>query len=99
MDVGENSTLGDGDASQQLVQLLIVADGELKLTGEGVRLLVVTGGVASQLEDLSGEVLHDGQPERRLGRQYRTLSASCQSCRQHDQQGMVSPARAVRAPT
>ena len=60
MDVGENSTLGDGDASQQLVQLLIVADGELKMAGVDPLLLVVTGGVASQLEDLSGEVLHDG---------------------------------------
>lgn len=59
VDVGENTTLGDGDVTQKLVQLLIVADGELKVTGDDTGLLVVTGGVTSQLENLSGEVLED----------------------------------------
>ena len=58
MDVGQHSTLGNGDTSQQLVQFLIVADGELKMAGVDPLLLVVTGSVASQLEDLSSEVLH-----------------------------------------
>lgn len=57
MDVGEDTTLGDGDVTQELVQLLIVADGKLKVTGNDTGLLVVTGGVTSQLENLSGEVL------------------------------------------
>lgn len=60
VDVGQNTTLGDGDVTQELVQLLIVPDGELEVTGNDTRLLVVTGGVASQLEDLSCEVLEDG---------------------------------------
>merc|ERR1712062_647020 len=60
LDVGEDSTLGDGDSGKQLVQLLVVPDGELEMTGDDPGLLVVTGGVASQLEDLSSEVLHDG---------------------------------------
>jgi hypothetical protein len=59
VNVGENTTLGDGDVTQKLVQLLIVADGELKVTGDDTGLLVVTGGVTSQLENLSGEVLED----------------------------------------
>lgn len=59
MDVWQNTTLGDGDVSQQLVQLLIVSDGELEVTGDDTGLLVVTSGVASQLEDFGSEVLED----------------------------------------
>ena len=62
LDVGQHTTLGDGDAGQKLVQLLVVADGELKVTGDDPRLLVVAGSVACQLEHLSGQVLeHGGQ--------------------------------------
>jgi hypothetical protein len=59
VNVGENTTLGNGDVSEKLVQLLIVADGELKVTGNDTRLLVVTSSVTSQLENLSSEVLED----------------------------------------
>merc|ERR1719147_597266 len=60
LDVGEDTTLGNSDASQELVQLLIIADGQLQVTGDDPGLLVVTGSVACQLKDLSGQVLHDG---------------------------------------
>jgi len=60
VDVGENTTLGDGDVSEKLVQLLIVADGELKVTRDDTGLLVVTSGVASQLEDFGSQVLKNG---------------------------------------
>ena len=60
VDVGQNTTLGDGDVAEKLVQLLIVADGELEVTGDDTGLLVVTGGVSSQLEDLSSQILEDG---------------------------------------
>ena len=60
LDVGEDSTLGDGDSGQELVQLLVIPDGKLEVTGDDPGLLVVTGSVAGQLEDLSSEVLHDG---------------------------------------
>ena len=60
MDVGEDTTGGDGGAAEKSVELLIVADGELDVTGHNSGLLVVLGGVASELEDLSGEVLKDG---------------------------------------
>ena len=59
MDVGKDTTLGDGDVAQKLVQLLIVADGKLKVTGNDTGLLVVTSGVTSQLEDFSSQVLKD----------------------------------------
>lgn len=57
--LGKNTTLGDDDVTQKLVQLLVVTDGELKVTGNDTRLLVVTGGVSSKLEDLGCEVLKD----------------------------------------
>lgn len=60
VNVGQHTTLGDGDVTQQLVQLLIVADGELQVAGDDTGLLVVAGGVASQLENLGSEVLEDG---------------------------------------
>lgn len=60
MNVGEDTTLGDGDVTQKLVQLLIVSDGELKMTGNDTGLLVVAGSVTSQLEDFGSEVLEDG---------------------------------------
>lgn len=60
VNVGEHTTLGDGDVAEQLVQFLVVADGELEMTGDDTGLLVVTGGVASQFEDFSSQVLKDG---------------------------------------
>ena len=59
LDVGQDTSLGDGDTGQELVQLLVVTDGELKVTGDDPGLLVVTSGVTGQLEDLSSQVLHD----------------------------------------
>ena len=60
LDVGEYTTLGNGDTGEELVQLFVIADGELEMTGDDSGLLVVTGSVASEFEDLSSEVLHDG---------------------------------------
>jgi len=60
VDVGENTTLGDGNVAKKLVQFLIVADGELQVAGDDTGLLVITGSVTGQLEDLSSEVLEDG---------------------------------------
>lgn len=49
MNVGQDTTLGDGDVTKELVQLLIVPDSELKMARNDTGLLVVTGSVASQL--------------------------------------------------
>jgi hypothetical protein len=57
VNVGQDTTLGDCDVTEQLVQLLIVSDGQLKVTGDDTGLLVVTSSVASQLKDFGGEVL------------------------------------------
>ena len=34
LDVGEDTALGDGHTSKQLVQLLVVTDGQLEVTGD-----------------------------------------------------------------
>ena len=60
MDVGQNTTAGDGDATEQAVQLLVVADGELNVARDNARALVVAGGVSGQLENLGRQVLEDG---------------------------------------
>ena len=60
MDVGEDTTLSDGDTGQELAQLLVIADSELDVTGDDTSLLVVTSGITGQLKDLSSEVLEDG---------------------------------------
>ena len=60
LNVWQDTTLGNGDSGQKFVELLVITDGELKMTGDDPGLLVVTGSIASELEDLSSEVLHNG---------------------------------------
>ena len=60
VDVGEHSSGRDGYAAEELVELLVVADSQLDVARNDARLLVVTGRVARQLEDLGSEVLEDG---------------------------------------
>ena len=55
----QDTTLGDGNVTEKLVEFLIVADSELQVTGDDTGLLVVTSSVTSELEDLSCEVLED----------------------------------------
>ncbi|XP_042649060.1 uncharacterized protein LOC116962866 [Tyto alba] len=52
LDVGQHPALRDGHLAQQLVELLVVADGQLQVPGDDARLLVVAGRVARQLQDL-----------------------------------------------
>ncbi|XP_059190796.1 uncharacterized protein LOC131972979 [Centropristis striata] len=68
LDVGQHAALSDGDSTQQLVELLVVADSQLQVTGDDPGLLVVAGSVSSQLQDLSGQVLqHSRQVDRSSG--------------------------------
>ena len=61
LDVGQDTTLGDGDTGQELVQLFVVTDCQLQVTRDDPSLLVVASGVSGQLENFSGQVLHDGR--------------------------------------
>ena len=60
VNVGQHTTLCNSDVTQKLVQLLVVSDGELQVTRDDTRLLVVTSGVASKFEDFGSQVLKDG---------------------------------------
>lgn len=53
VNVGEDTTLGDGDMAKELVQFLIVTDSELKMTRDDTGLLVVTSGITGQFKNLS----------------------------------------------
>ena len=59
MDVWEDAARSNGDAAEQLVQLLVILDSKSDVPGDDPGLLVVAGGVTGELEDLGGEVLED----------------------------------------
>jgi hypothetical protein len=61
VDVWQNTTAGDGHTSEELGELLVVADRELDVAWGDASLLVVAGGVTGELESLGGEVLEDGR--------------------------------------
>ena len=59
VDVGKHTTSSNGDSSQQLAQLLVIAYCQLNVARDNPSLLVVTSSIACQLKDLSREVLQD----------------------------------------
>ena len=82
MDVGEDTAGCDGDAAHELVELLVVADGELDVPWDDARLLVVASSIACELEDLSGEVLENRREVNRCtcsnaGGDLHLLNVSC----------------------
>ncbi len=60
MDVGEDTSRRNGDATEQLIQLLVVLNSKGDVAGYDASLLVVVGDIASKLQDLGAEVLKDG---------------------------------------
>jgi len=60
VDVGKDTSGSNGDSSEKTVEFLVVLDGKGNVTGHNTALLVVTGGVSGQLENLGAEVLEDG---------------------------------------
>ena len=65
VDVWKNTTLGNGDGAEKLVQFLVVSDSKLDVSWDNSGLLVVTGGVTGKLKDLSSQVLKDGSEVHR----------------------------------
>ena len=59
MDVRDDTTASNGGLDQG-IELLITADGELKVTGSDSLHLEIFASVASKLENLRSEVLEDG---------------------------------------
>ena len=74
VDVGQNSSRGNGYSSKKLVQLLIVLNGKSDVPGNNTGLLVVTSSVSGKLEDLSAEVLENsGEVNRGSSSDTRTV--------------------------
>ena len=63
MDVGSNATFRDHCVAEELVQLLIVGQGELNMARGNRELVLLLSGTASQLADLGRDVLYDGGHE------------------------------------
>lgn len=73
VNIGQNTTLGNSDMTQQLVQLLVVSDSQLQVTGDDTSLFVVAGSVTGQLENFGSEVLENSSQVNR-GTSANTLS-------------------------
>ena len=52
-----DTTVGDHGRAHQLVELLVIADGELQVSGRDGLLLVLIGALSRQIKDLHREVL------------------------------------------
>ena len=57
LDVGQHTTLSNGHSLEQLVQLFVVSDGQLQVSGNDSPFVIVSGSVSCQLQDFSSQVL------------------------------------------
>ena len=60
VNIGNNTTGGDGSLAKEAVELLVVLDGQLDVAGVDAVLLHLLGSVAGEFENLCHKVLHDG---------------------------------------
>lgn len=59
VDAGQDTTKGDGGTNEG-VQLLVAADGQLQMTRGNTLDLEILGGVAGKFKDFGGQILEDG---------------------------------------
>ena len=59
LNVWQNTSLCDRDASKELVQLFVIAYGKLKMTRNNSRFLVIASCIACQFQDFGGQVLQN----------------------------------------
>ena len=59
VDVGDDTTTSNGSLDEE-IELFITADGQLKMSGGDPPDFEVLGGIASELKNLSSEILKDG---------------------------------------
>ena len=57
LNVGKNSSLGNSDSAEKFVQLLVVFNSQLEMSGDNSCFFVIPGSVSGQLKDLSAQVL------------------------------------------
>ena len=63
MHVGKDSTIGDGGVANYLVQLVIVGEGKLQVSGSDGLLLGFMTSIASELENLICQILKNSSRE------------------------------------
>ena len=51
MDIWQNATLGNGNVSEEFVQLFVISDCKLEMARNNTRLFIIASGVASQFKD------------------------------------------------
>jgi hypothetical protein len=56
MDIRQNATLCNCDMPKELIQFLVVSDGELQMARDYTSLLIVACSITSQLEDFGRKV-------------------------------------------
>jgi hypothetical protein len=56
VDLGQHAAVGDGDSGEKLPELLVVPDGEQDVARDDAGLLVVLGGVAGELQNLTTRI-------------------------------------------
>ena len=61
--IGENTTLCNSCHCHQFVEFLIVADSQLQVTGSDCLFLVLTGSIASKLQNFTSEVFEHRSSE------------------------------------
>jgi hypothetical protein len=59
VNVGKDTSSGNGHSSQELVEFLVILDGKGNVTWYDAALLVITGGIAGKFQNLSAEVFED----------------------------------------
>merc|ERR1711939_893129 len=60
VDVGQHTTSSDGHATEQFVELLVIADSKLQVSRDDPLALVITSSVSGKLENLGAQVLKHG---------------------------------------
>ncbi|KII60907.1 hypothetical protein RF11_13522 [Thelohanellus kitauei] len=60
LDVGQNTTLGNSNTIEKFVQLFVIADCQLNVSGNNTGLLVITGSISSQFKDFSRQIFKNG---------------------------------------
>jgi hypothetical protein len=60
MNVGEDTARGNGDATQQFIQFLIILDRQCNVARDDARFLIISRSVSCQFQNLCAEVLENG---------------------------------------
>ena len=77
MDVGHHTAVGDGHSPEQLGELFIVPHCQLNMTWHYPCLLVVSGSVSSELQDLE-----EDNREKKTVSKYRSQNAPTENSKQ-----------------